>query len=258
MIEREPLELDEGLLSLAKRLGRSIKRKVFTPEFVRHCVVAVANKPRVAAKIKQRSTVHGVCKATYRKSSRKGELKRLHPKGSHHSYDAYVAAADKLGEATTEMTMIDKIKIKRIEQSLGDRLPRPHAEADSSESPSIDEGKKEHQNPTFVRKCVDAITQDKDKLEKIERDGGDGEDKGSPFAVCHAQYNKNKRSLAAKHTDDTGPSEKQWKSTLSKLRESLDALRNSRPPRTSIVFDAQPADFRKRAARRDIQFDPNS
>lgn len=251
MIERTQLEANGGLI---RRGIRAIKRKIFTPEFVRHCVTSISGKPSVVAKIKQRGTVHGICRATYRRSQRKGELRRLHPKGSHHSYDEYVAAADRLGEDAVEASTMDKIKMRRICRAMGDKLPEPKVE-EASEPEEVSESEKKHHNPKFVRDCVAAITQNSEDLERVEQDAP-GKEKGSPFAVCWAKYNKNKKSLAAKHSKGSHHTTKDYEAALKKLRESTEALRANRQPRSSITFDATPSAERKGHSRRDVHYKP--
>ena len=87
---------------LAKKIAKKSVRayntakRIRTPEFVRHCVIAIAQHPGKVAQIKAKGTVHGICQATYNKN--KDTLQLKHPKGSHHTSDEYHDAADKLKE----------------------------------------------------------------------------------------------------------------------------------------------------------------
>lgn len=77
---------------------------------------------------------------------------------------------------------------------------------------------REHRMPKFVQHCVAAITNDPQRLAKVKQ-------KGSPFAICIAQYKRNTRSLAAKHSVGKHHTVKDYEIALAKLREG-------RPPRT--------------------------
>ena len=97
-LSRTPL-LAEGIVGRAVRAGAKVIRNIRrfrTPEFVRHCVTNIAQNPDKVSQIKQKGTVHGICRATYSKN--KNRLKSKHPKGAHHTTDAYHRAADRLGE----------------------------------------------------------------------------------------------------------------------------------------------------------------
>lgn len=105
-LTRTPL-LAEGVLDRARGAGVGLIKKVIrtlniikrarTPEFVRHCVIAISQSPDKVAQIKRKGSVHGVCRATFERN--KAVLTANHPKGSHHTTDAYHAAADRIGES---------------------------------------------------------------------------------------------------------------------------------------------------------------
>jgi len=100
---------------------------------------------------------------------------------------------------------------------------------------SLDEGKKNHHTPKFIQHCVSAITQDPEKLAKVEAGGPDGE-KGSPFAICADSYKKKTRSKAAAHSQGEHHTVKDYEGSLSKLREAVEAKRMERLDRNAVVF----------------------
>lgn len=136
---------------------------------------------------------------------------------------------------------LNELKKKRILESLGDRLLEKNAINESDSSPSgdgvgaqvINEGEKKHRTPEFVRHCVTAITEKPKSLDRVQQ-----KKDGSPFAICHAQYKKDKRSLAAKHSKGEHHTNKEYEKALKTLRTKTEELRNQRAPRSSFVFEA--------------------
>jgi len=106
--------------------------------------------------------------------------------------------------------------------------------------------------PEFVRHCVAAIVEKPADLERLKQGAPEGSD-GSPFAVCWAKYNENKRSLAAKHSRGEHHTVAEYKTALKKLREGVEDARVI--DRSKIIYsDVQvaPAPIE----RNQIQFHP--
>jgi len=149
---------------------------------------------------------------------------------------------------------IDKLKIKRISEakklnarvaktSLARRTTRQlttdekghqiyaRTKEDLDLEDSLDEGKG-HKTSDFVRRCVTAITERPKDLARVEA----GKPDGSPFAICNAKYNDNKRSLAAKHSKGEHHSDAQYKKTLATLRESVTEARQQNEDRGDLFY----------------------
>jgi hypothetical protein len=163
---------------------------------------------------------------------------------------------------------LDNIKLKRLSESakrLKGRVPRTtaslvrttkrlstdkkgrqvyatQATADGSVSKedtevnddeALIEGKKP-KTPDFVRHCVTAITEKPKELARVQQDAP-GPDEGSPFAICNAKYNNNKRSLAAKHSKGEHHSVGQYEKALEKLREDVEEARSQNVNRSTVL-----------------------
>ncbi|MDX1486861.1 MAG: hypothetical protein R3268_01575 [Acidiferrobacterales bacterium] len=149
--------------------------------------------------------------------------------------------------------MIDKVKMRRLCESLGDRLPQKTPSNESGGT--LEEGEKKHHTPKFVQHCVAAITEKPKELKRIKKGGNNGEE-GTPFAICWDNYNKNKKSLAAKHAKGNHHSVKDYEKSLKKLREAREAARAKRVDPRQIVFETRAPEHIKREARRNIRFEP--
>lgn len=173
---------------------------------------------------------------------------------------------------------LNEIKTKRVLKALGDRLPKKNASNESggtlgevvtttttstaitvsewgvvggdTTARILSEGAKQHHTPEFVRHCVTAITEKPDSLDRVQQ-----KKDGSPFAICNAQYNKNKRPLAAKHSQGGHHTVKQYEKALSTLRQRREEAREARDSRRTIVFEGVPLDPKK-GDRRRICFKP--
>lgn len=84
-----------------------------------------------------------------------------------------------------------------------------------------------HDTPKFVQHCVSAIVNDPTRLRKL---------KTSPFAICNAVYEKNKRVLAARHATGKHHSIKEFEKALALLKARTKEMRESRAPRHSVLF----------------------
>lgn len=150
---------------------------------------------------------------------------------------------------------IDDIKLKRFAAKFGNRPPKqrrtePVAESAPEESvETVEEGEKSDETPTFVKHCVAAIASKDEVLGDLKRK------KVSPFAICNATYNKNKRTLAAIHSRGRHHTAADYKRSLEKLREETEIARLSRPDRAQITFDANTTAPRH-ADRRKISYNP--
>jgi hypothetical protein len=91
---------------------------------------------------------------------------------------------------------------------------------------------KKHQTPKFVRDCVAAITEKPKELARIQQ-----KKDGSPFGICYAQYEKNKRSLAAKHSHSGHRASGNYEKALATLRNEREERRAERPSRRRVVFE---------------------
>lgn len=166
------------------------------------------------------------------------------------------------------MTLND-IKLKRTVAGLGDKLPKKNASNESGGSlgesvtvqydvdadgnytnPRVVEEGKEHKTPEFIRHCVAAITSDPKKLAKVQE-----KKDGSPFGICTAQYKKDKRALAAKHSRGDHHSSADYEKALATLRNEADELRAARPSRTNILFESQDTEPKK-DGRRTVRYTP--
>ena len=96
---------------------------------------------------------------------------------------------------------------------------------------SLDEGKG-HKTSDFVRHCVTAITERPKDLARVEA----GKPGGSPFAICNAKYNDDKRSLAAKHSKGEHHSDAQYKKALATLREGVIVARQQNEDRGDLFY----------------------
>lgn len=113
----------------------------------------------------------------------------------------------------------------------------------------VSEGKKKHHTPKFVQHCVSAITNDPEKLADVEK-----KKDGSPFAICNAQYNKDKKSLAAKHSQGKHHTVKDYENALEKLRESVEERAAHNVDPRSVSFT--PVVGEQEVDPRSIRFSP--
>ena len=138
------------------------------------------------------------------------------------------------------MTLND-IKLKRLSEATKKQTKKParklrrlangsQAFVDVEESVNVEEAK-EPRTPKFVQHCVAAITQDPEKLAKVQQ-----KKDGSPFPICQAQYNKNKGSLAAKHSQGQHHSTQDYKNALATLREAVEQRSAQNVDPRSVVF----------------------
>ena len=133
----------------------------------------------------------------------------------------------------SESTKSTKGKRKNSVKKLRKLASGSQAYVDVAEDEDEDEddlvSEAEVRTPKFVQHCVSAITSDSAKLKKVEQ-------KGSPFAICNAQYNSNKASLASRHSQGRHHSVKDYKNALTKLREAVEAHSESNVDPRCVSF----------------------
>ena len=99
-------ELCEALVeadALPEPLEEGKKKRPHTPEFVRHCVAAITEKPEDLARIEQKKdgSPFGICWSKYKKNKR--SLAAKHSKGEHHTAKDYESALATLRNETREI-----------------------------------------------------------------------------------------------------------------------------------------------------------
>ena len=156
---------------------------------------------------------------------------------------------------------LDNVKLRRLEAKLGPRLYRKNASNQSSgtfdengasdqSGGALEEGEQKHHTPKFIQHCVTAITEKPEKMAKIKK-----QKDGSPFAICHAQYKKNKRGLAAAHSRGKHHTVVQYERALKKLKEETERVRASKRSRENITFGSN-GDDPRRTDRSQVLFQP--
>ena len=150
---------------------------------------------------------------------------------------------------------LNELKLRSICKTLGPTIMSNLAKTPTAPQPvseGADEGKP-YQTPKFVRDCVSAISEKPKTLSRISK-----KEDGSPFAVCYAKYNNNKKSLAATHSKGEHHSNKDFEAAKSKLRNQVESLRKQRSDRRNVVFEGdsptRPVDTE--TTHRDIVFRP--
>ena len=151
---------------------------------------------------------------------------------------------------TKRLTTDEKGRQIYVDQSVGGGK----AEDVEDDDETLAEGKK-YRTPEFVRHCVAAIVERPKDLARIESQAPEGSD-GSPFAICHAKYNENKRSLAAKHSRGDHHSTADYEKALAKLREDTEALRRQNEDRSEVCYSDAPPLPATRETRHLVRFIP--
>ena len=147
---------------------------------------------------------------------------------------------------------LNEIKLKRLTESTKHKnASTTKKELEPNKLGAVDlinEGIEKHHTPKFVQHCVTAITQDTARLNQVQQKKG-----GSPFAVCQAQYDKSKGSLAAKHSQGKHHSVKDYEKALATLRETVESRsRQNVDPRGVVYSPYQPLTL----SRNLIRFEP--
>ena len=148
---------------------------------------------------------------------------------------------------------LNEIKMKRVLAALSDQ-DDSISEAKDKKSKKT---KKPSRTPLFIKHCVAAIVQKPATLARVQA-GGQEAGGGSPFAVCSATYNKDKRKLAADHSQQAKGEKKHhtlkdYEQALEKLREDN---RREKLDRSRVVFEQRDARELRRSDRRRITFVP--
>jgi len=136
-------------------------------------------------------------------------------------------AKTSLARRTTKLLMTDE----KGRQVYAKQSAKEDLDVEALDNEDLDEGKG-HKTSDFVRHCVTAITERPKDLARVET----GKPDGSPFAVCNAKYNDNKRSLAAKHSKGEHHSDARYKESLATLRGRVDEARQQNADRGSVLY----------------------
>ena len=110
--------------------------------------------------------------------------------------------------------------------------------------------------PEFVKHCVASMASNRETMQRLKQRGGKAAAASAPYAICQATYDKNKHSLAARHSDGPHHTKSEFEAAIKKLAKMREDLRDTRFPREQVVFETTGSIGLKGGSRQAVRFVP--